>query len=245
MANRVLVFRSENRNKGNRTVKELMANDPVGFGTIEQALRHLTDGSPDPYFTPRECSRKWENLHRDALSTEDFHSSQLTDTAYAAYAARQVVGYLKNAFYADAPEGRRYVFTTKGKYTAILRRDWGLMESQLEQQLPVGAAFRSTIAKRYTENPVLPDAGSRTVVTTFTMPSTWCSSLSVVRKARSSVTWRTPQYVRKKPTRKPATGSRGKPSIRLRRGKQSTSFDDASLTQHRNSSSATEPSNAG
>ncbi len=110
-----------------------MANDPVGFGTIEQALRHLTDGSPDPYFTPRECSRKWENLHRDAPSTEDFHSSQLTDTAYA---ARQVVGYLKNALYADTPEGRRYVFTTKGKYTAILRRDWGLMESLLEQQLP-------------------------------------------------------------------------------------------------------------
>ena len=135
MANRVLVFRSENRDKGNKTVKEWKANDPVGFGTIEQALRHLTDGTPDPYFTPRECSRKWENLHRDAPSTDEFHSSQLTDTAYA---ARQVVGYLKNALYADAPEGRRYVFTTKGKYTAILRRDWGLMESLLEQdnQLP-------------------------------------------------------------------------------------------------------------
>ncbi len=135
MANRVLVFRSENRDKGNKTVKEWKANDPVGFGTIEQALRHLTDGSPDPYFTPRECTRKWENLHREAPSTEEFHSSQLTDTAYA---ARQVVGYLKNALYADAAEGRRHVFTTKGRYTAILRRDWGLVESrlELEQQLP-------------------------------------------------------------------------------------------------------------
>jgi len=132
MANKVLVFRAENRNKGNKTVKQWLANDPVGFGTVEQALRHLSDSSPDIYFTRRECSRKWDNIHRDAPTTESFHASQLTDTAYA---ARQIVGYLRNALYHNAEEGRRKVFTTKGQYTAILRRDWGLPESLLEQQL--------------------------------------------------------------------------------------------------------------
>jgi len=136
LANKVLVFRDANRNKGDRTVKEWLAHDEAGFGTVEVALRHLQSESPDEYFTKAECRRKWDNLHKDALSIEQFANSQLTDTAYI---ARQVAGYLKNALYADDPieEGKpreRRVFTTKGQYTAILRREWGLVESQLDRE---------------------------------------------------------------------------------------------------------------
>ena len=139
--NKVLVFRKANRNKGDQTVKEWLAHDPAGFGTVEQALCHLADESPDKqdYFTKGECRRKWDNIHRDAPKLEDFVNSQLTDTAYV---ARQVAGWLKNALYADdepreSVDGRRLerrVFTTKGQYTAILRREWGLVESQLDRE---------------------------------------------------------------------------------------------------------------
>ena len=56
----------------------------------------------------------------------DFLKSQYTDTAYA---ARQVVQWLNSILYGDEEDGHRRVFTTKGKYTSILRKDWQLQDS--------------------------------------------------------------------------------------------------------------------
>lgn len=130
--NKVLCFRDANRDKGDRTVKEWLGADSPAFGALRQRLGHLvkTD-APDDYFTKRDRERKWENLHRDAPGAEEFQASQLTDNAYA---SRQVMAYLRDALYADNTDPGRGVFTTQGIYTAMLRSDWGLVESELDRR---------------------------------------------------------------------------------------------------------------
>ena len=55
----------------------------------------------------------------------------MTDTAYA---SRQVAAYLRDALFPeDTDDERRGVFTTKGQYTAVLRRDWGLLEEGMDR----------------------------------------------------------------------------------------------------------------
>ena len=81
----------------------------------------------------RPNPRKWQNLHRDALRLTDSHeredwaNSQLSDTAYA---ATQVAAYLRDALYEGERDGKRRIFFTKGSYTAILRRNWQLMDDE-------------------------------------------------------------------------------------------------------------------
>lgn len=118
--NKVLCFRSENRDKTNETAREWIERKG-DFAVLEQRLAHLEQTNP----------RKWENLHRAALdpndpkAREDWANSQLTDTAYA---ATQVGSYLAEALYGGERDGKRRVFFTKGSYTAILRRDWQLID---------------------------------------------------------------------------------------------------------------------
>ena len=136
--NRVICFRHANRDKGNQTPKEWLGADSEEFAALQQRLRHLSDKSwSSDYFRPKDCRRKWENLLCDAPSTDEFLNSQLSDTAYA---STQVAAYLRDALYSGEQDGRRHVFTTKGAYTAVLRRDWGLLESELDRQ------WRRTVA---------------------------------------------------------------------------------------------------
>lgn len=115
--NKVLCKLASNRMKGNATPREWLS--PDDFARMQQRFDHWKS----------DCPSKWENLHRDPASREAFINSQLTDTAYA---ARQVGQYLRDALYGGERDGRKRVFFTKGKYTAILRRDWGLLESLLD-----------------------------------------------------------------------------------------------------------------
>jgi CRISPR-associated endonuclease Csn1 len=115
--NKVLCCRQANRGKGNRTPKEWLTAEQ--FSLLEQRMGHWEKGLP----------RKWENLHRDPPPLEDFLNSQLTATAYA---ATQVGAYLSDALYGGEREGRRRVFFTKGKYTAMLRKDWQLFQTLKE-----------------------------------------------------------------------------------------------------------------
>jgi len=131
MNNKLLAFRDANRKKANRTVKEWLGEGSAEFQKIEQLLGHIGEGKlVEDYFTKKDYARKWKNLHRAAPSTEEFLGSQLTDTAYA---ARQVANYLRDALFGDQADGSRRVFTTKGSYTAVLRHDWGLLESQVDR----------------------------------------------------------------------------------------------------------------
>jgi CRISPR-associated endonuclease Csn1 len=109
LSNLVLCHTRCNRGKGNKTPLEWLTEEQ--FGRLEQRLKHL------------EKSVKWSNLHKEVPDLDGFLESQLTD---AAYAARQVVGWLEKTLYGDKNDGKRHVFTTKGRYTAILRRNWGL-----------------------------------------------------------------------------------------------------------------------
>lgn len=115
--NKVLCLRQANRGKGNHTPKEWLSAEQ--FSLLEQRMGHWKD----------ELPRKWENLHRDPPPLEDFLTSQLTATAYA---ATQVGAYLSDALYGGEPDGRRRVFFTKGKYTAMLRKDWQLFQTLKE-----------------------------------------------------------------------------------------------------------------
>jgi len=121
--NLVLCYAGSNRDKGNRTPREWLTTE--AFRLVEQRFAHLAgkDRLQIDGFEVRPNRRKWENLHREAPTVEDFASSQLTDTAYA---ARQVAAYLEEALYGGDDSGKRHVFCTKGRYTPLLRNDWQL-----------------------------------------------------------------------------------------------------------------------
>lgn len=109
--NLVLCHTRCNRGKANKTPKEWLSKEH--FAKLEQRLGHLKKSN----------SVKWDNLHKDVPDITGFSESQLTDTAYA---SRQVADWLREALYGGAVTGTRRVFTTKGRYTPWLRRDWGL-----------------------------------------------------------------------------------------------------------------------
>jgi len=108
--NLVLCHTGCNRGKGNKTPKEWLTDEQ--FKNLERKLRHLK----------KENKTKWDNLHREAPDIDEFTKSQLNDTAYA---STQVANWLNDALYGEDKEGRR-IFTTKGRYTNWLRRDWQL-----------------------------------------------------------------------------------------------------------------------
>ncbi|HUT36732.1 MAG TPA: type II CRISPR RNA-guided endonuclease Cas9 [Planctomycetota bacterium] len=110
--NKLLCRRDANRNKGDRTPREWLTEEQ--FHELELRLKHFE----------KAHARAWENLHRDALALDDFVSSQLTDTGYI---TRQVVAYLRETLFPGRPHD---VLCTKGVYTAILRRDWGILEEK-------------------------------------------------------------------------------------------------------------------
>lgn len=120
--NKVLCLRHENRDKTNQTAREWLEQKNQ-FALLEQRMEHLKNVN----------SAKWDNLHRKAVDPNDpgarreWAQSQLTDTAYA---ATQVASYLSESLFGGERDGKRRIFFTKGSYTAILRRDWRLIEDQ-------------------------------------------------------------------------------------------------------------------
>ncbi len=128
--NKVLVRREANRDKANKTIKEWLGADSDAFKRLLASMEHIKAGVPTgKYFTKKDYKRKWQNLTRDAPSTESFANSQLTDTAYA---STQVLAYIKEALWSEDQPVE--VISTKGRYTAILRNDWGLGERAIERE---------------------------------------------------------------------------------------------------------------
>jgi CRISPR-associated endonuclease Csn1 len=111
LSNLVLCHTGCNRGKGNKTPREWLTDEQ--FTRMEQRLKHLE----------KENTIKWDNLHKEVPNIDGFIESQLIDTAYA---SRQVIGWLEKTLYGNANDNKRHVFTTKGSYTSILRKDWGL-----------------------------------------------------------------------------------------------------------------------
>ncbi len=126
--NLVLVERLANREKGNRTPREWLDQDK--FELVLQRMGHMGKSSGNDYFTKGNFKRKWENLNETMSAEKEkrWRASQLTSTAYA---ATQVAEYLQGALYRDDAPGKRRIFFTNGRYTAMLRRDWQLYETGL------------------------------------------------------------------------------------------------------------------
>jgi CRISPR-associated endonuclease Csn1 len=118
--NVVLCFRKANRDKRQRTPLDWLGPDGLA-----EVLRRLEDTNV------RKNKVKWERIQAATPDLETYRASQLTDTAYA---ARQVAEYINSALYSDSADGQRRVFTTKGQYTARLRADWGLYESEIDRE---------------------------------------------------------------------------------------------------------------
>jgi len=132
LSNKVLCFVDSNQDKGNQTPKEWLGDGSEAFRRLEQRMAHFEKAEEVyEYFTKKDYARKWGNLHRDAPDREHFLNSQLTDTAYA---ARQVAQWLRDVLFQSEMDGTRRVFASKGIYTALLRRDWGLGEDALDRQ---------------------------------------------------------------------------------------------------------------
>jgi CRISPR-associated endonuclease Csn1 len=137
LSNKVLCFVSSNRDKGSQTPKEWLGDGSERFRLLETRMAHferaegVNENGENEFFTKKDYARKWENLHRDAPDREHFLNSQLTDTAYA---ARQVAQWLRDVLFDGEVDGTRRVFASKGIYTALLRRDWGLGEDALDQE---------------------------------------------------------------------------------------------------------------
>ncbi|MEX1095974.1 MAG: type II CRISPR RNA-guided endonuclease Cas9 [Planctomycetales bacterium] len=126
--NRVLCFRDANRNKGRQTPREWWGDQ---FDTFCAPVRFM-DGHKPPkgeYFEWRDYASKWRNFSAADVPKE-WSGSQLSDTAYA---ARAVQSYLQQALWPDEPThlegGQRRILVTKGRFTAILRKDWQLYQT--------------------------------------------------------------------------------------------------------------------
>jgi CRISPR-associated endonuclease Csn1 len=147
--NRVLCYLDANRDKANLTPREWWGQ---AFDERIAPLRFMDGYTPDSkdYFSKRDYAAKWSKLTVENWSDE-WKPSQLTDTAYA---AREVQAYIQQALWPDEPMhlaegGNRRVFVTRGGYTALLRRDWQLYETDSanrargeEPALQIGAKDR-------------------------------------------------------------------------------------------------------
>lgn len=117
--NVVLSFRDPNRRKGQRTPL-----DWLGRKDLDLALQRLEKTDV------KKNKAKWDNLQAETPDPDQYRNSQLTDSAYA---ARQVYEYLASALYHGDTSGKRRIYMTKGEYTARLRADWGLYESEIDR----------------------------------------------------------------------------------------------------------------
>lgn len=110
-ANKVLVHRACNRQKGDRTPYERWVNDPEKWAEISAQVARM-HRSKQWRFGPDAMER----MERDG----GFAARQLTDTQYLA----RIAGKYLRSLYPTGEEGR--VDVIPGRMTAMLRRVWGL-----------------------------------------------------------------------------------------------------------------------
>ncbi len=133
MNNLVLCFSTANQGKGNRTPIDWLSKED--FRKLELRFKHLQKSKKGKKEESKKSQRvitkdnvdmvdnaKWENLHRKTPK-EGFTEEQLRSTAYA---ATQTSDWINKVLYGSEDRGKRYVFASRGDYTGILRRDWGL-----------------------------------------------------------------------------------------------------------------------
>jgi len=129
MNNLVLCYSTANQGKGQRTPIDWLSKE--NFEKLKQIFKHLKpkqlkSGEKPPTATKDNVdmvdNEKWKNLNRKTPK-EGFTEEQLRS---AAYAATQTTDWINKVLYGSEDRSKRYVFASRGDYTGILRRDWGL-----------------------------------------------------------------------------------------------------------------------
>lgn len=114
-ANKVLVLKKENQNKGDRTPFEW-------FGSDEKRWEEFTS-----YVTTLKVRRKKKDhllkQNFDEDQAEQFKSRHLNDTRYI---TRFIKTFIEDNLQFREEEGRKqYVYTVNGAYTSLMRKRWG------------------------------------------------------------------------------------------------------------------------
>lgn len=119
IGNRVLSFRSANREKGQRDPFEAFGHSPPGFdwSAIQQRLDLFAAQSPTWRFKRRKFL---PNALNDFLGDRDFLDRHITDTAYLSRLAKQ---YLSHICF------KHRVWVSSGRLTAMLRGKWDLNDA--------------------------------------------------------------------------------------------------------------------
>jgi len=141
MNNLVLCFSTANQGKGNRTPIDWLSKE--NFEKLEKIFKHLKGNKKDKAAITKDNvdmvdNVKWKNLHRKTPK-EGFTEEQLRSTAYA---AAQTTDWVNKVLYGSADRDKRYVFASRGDYTGILRRDWGLYFDEDGERSEKGRKYR-------------------------------------------------------------------------------------------------------
>jgi len=113
--NRVLVHRSANADKGNKTPAEWLGFDSAEHRELLQRAR--------AEFSKKNLGPKLARLGKEKVEVDGFASRQLNDTRYI---SKAVCRYLELLYPSDLRTGEKAVQSARGGLTAELRRRWGL-----------------------------------------------------------------------------------------------------------------------
>lgn len=141
MSNLVLCYATANQGKSDKTPIDWLSKED--FGQLELRFKHLQPAGKGAFFITKDNvdmvdKTKWENLHRKTPK-EGFTEEQLCSSAYA---ATQTSDWINKVLYGSQDKNKRYVFASKGSYTGILRRDWGLFFDEQGERSEKGIKLR-------------------------------------------------------------------------------------------------------
>lgn len=119
-ANKSLVLKKENQNKGNRTPYEYMGGDAEKWNRFEANVIAMTALS----------WKKRYNLLTKKFVADDLTTRTLNDTRFL---ARYLKNYIENTLeFAEDDEKKRRVYTVNGMATAYVRKRWGFSKVREE-----------------------------------------------------------------------------------------------------------------
>ena len=119
-ANKSLVLKRENQNKGNRTPYEYMGGDAEKWKNFEANVAAMTALS----------RKKRDNLLTKKFVADDLTTRTLNDTRFL---ARYLKNYIENTLeFAPDEDKKRRVYTVNGMATAYVRKRWGFSKVREE-----------------------------------------------------------------------------------------------------------------
>jgi CRISPR-associated endonuclease Csn1 len=124
-ANKVLVLKTENQNKQNRTPFEWFGHDESKWQAFTSSVMTL------------KVSKKKKDLllkmNFDDEQAENFKSRHLNDTRYI---TRFLKNFIEDHLQFREEEGKKqYVYSVNGAYTSLMRKRWGFNKNRTENDL--------------------------------------------------------------------------------------------------------------